>query len=108
MAEHSVLQLGLIWIFLNNVSPCQEFQAARCMQLKFSPFLLVFVITVSPVSAYRKEGGVRLVLSFLAMELVKKLERQREGWSAELGRDGCGCGSARGSTPAWLVHSESV
>lgn len=62
------------------MSPCQEFEAARCVQLKFSPFLLVFIITISPVSAYGKEGGVQLVHSFLAVEIVKKLE-QRGGKS---------------------------
>lgn len=79
------------------MSPCQEFQgqdckASRCLQLKFLPFLLVFIITIAPISAYGKEDVVKLVSSILAVELVKKLEGRGEGWSAELGSDGCGVG----------------
>lgn len=30
LAEQSTFRLGLIWIFLNNLSPCQECQGQDC------------------------------------------------------------------------------
>jgi len=88
------------------VSPCQELQgqdckAARCVQLKFSPFLLVFIIAVAPVSEYSKEDGVRLISPFLPVQLVKKTGKTRGRMVCRARQPWLRRGSARGATPAF-------